>query len=41
MGSGVVLSVSDTFTDWFGYHPDDLPGTYMTTLVVEEKKLEE
>mmetsp|Transcript_29309 Transcript_29309/g.64857 ORF Transcript_29309/g.64857 Transcript_29309/m.64857 type:complete len:2212 (+) Transcript_29309:218-6853(+) len=41
LASGAVLSVDSRFTDWFGFKPDDLLGTYVSSLVVEAKKLEE
>ncbi|GAX73347.1 hypothetical protein CEUSTIGMA_g800.t1 [Chlamydomonas eustigma] len=40
MGSGVVLSVDATFSDWFGYRPEDLPGAYFSTLVKDTDVLE-
>ncbi|GAX73365.1 hypothetical protein CEUSTIGMA_g818.t1 [Chlamydomonas eustigma] len=41
MGSGVVLSVDATFSDWFGYRPEDLPGAYFSTLVSDATRMEE
>ncbi|GAX78754.1 hypothetical protein CEUSTIGMA_g6191.t1 [Chlamydomonas eustigma] len=40
MGSGVVLSVDATFSDWFGYRPDDLPGAYFSSILKDTKKMD-
>lgn len=41
MASGAVLSVDTHFSDWFGYTPEDLLGTYVSGLVVELARLEQ
>ncbi|GAX73363.1 hypothetical protein CEUSTIGMA_g816.t1 [Chlamydomonas eustigma] len=41
LGNGVVLSVDSTFSDWFGYRPEDLPGAYFSNFVSDSSKLDE
>ncbi|GAX73356.1 hypothetical protein CEUSTIGMA_g809.t1 [Chlamydomonas eustigma] len=40
LSGGIILSVDSTFSDWFGYNPQDLPGAYFTNLVRESRELE-
>ncbi|GAX73357.1 hypothetical protein CEUSTIGMA_g810.t1 [Chlamydomonas eustigma] len=41
LSNGVVLSVDITFSDWFGYQPEDLPGMYLSSIVKDPATLEE
>lgn len=39
MGNNTILSADQTFTDWFGYKPEDMLGQSVVDYVLESRAL--